>query len=115
MGYNFWTDWVYFVEQRSVIAKRQIKKKKELVKRVRYLLHEARQDHATAISELKQQIITDDNPQGLIPCELEEFVNEGVVDTSKLSQILTKVEEAWEKRIDIEKKRDAKSDWRNLL
>ena len=60
----------------------------------------ARQDHAAAIAALKEQVITEENSEGLIPVKLKKFVTDGVVNTAKLWLILTNVHNAWQMRLD---------------
>ena len=60
-------------------------------------------------------MISDDNEKGLIPVGLSCFVIDGRVDTDKLQPILSKVEDAWQKRLKIEENREASGDWRSLL
>ena len=112
-GHAYWTEWVSFVEQRTVDAKKKITQKQELAKRVRYLLHSTRKDHETAIAELKNCIITEENSNGLIPVSITEFVIDNMVDTKKLFLVLGKVQKAWEKKIKDEKER--KSGWQDEL
>ena len=38
-GFEYMTEWVEFIENRSKTAKLKIKQKQDLVKRVRYLTH----------------------------------------------------------------------------
>ena len=38
-GYEYMTEWVEFIENRTKTAKMKIKQKQDLVKRVRYLTH----------------------------------------------------------------------------
>ena len=66
------------------------------MKRVRYLTHQARMDHATAIIELREAIISEDNPSvGIIPVDESAFVVNCMVDTKKLYPVLNEVQKAW--------------------
>ena len=69
-GFEYMTEWIEFIENRTKTAQMKIKQKQDLVKRVRYLTHQARRDHATAIIELREAIISEENPSvGIIPVE----------------------------------------------
>ena len=73
-------------------------------------------DHATAILELREHIIREDNPSvGLIPVDESVFVINCMVDTTKLYPVLNDVQKAWQRRIDEETKREEKDDWRSIL
>ena len=53
-------------------------------------------DHATAIIELREAIISEDNPSvGIIPVDESAFVVNCMVDTKKLYPVLNEVQKAW--------------------
>ena len=73
-GQNYWLEWTEFVEDRVKMAADKIAEKKKLVQRVRNLTHSSRNKNAEAISELSECVKSDENPNGLIPVALSEFV-----------------------------------------